>query len=835
MEKRPLLIALLALLAVAVGRGEEQRLFREDFEVEQAKPLRMWATNAADWKVHFAGVSDERSFGGQRSFKLDLTINGGNWHYWWLPVRIPFWAPLKFRGRVFNERPKNYRVLLGVGYAVPSAGTQGNVVQGKLVARHENGWEEWETDLSSMVGMSETAFVQGLAVYIFARRSGFKDTRVTVYVDDFVVEGHLPADYKQQLGQKLRALEQAREREVLRRSRRLRRWARDLIEQMPAAQPKMSGWLAQVQRRLEDFCRQGLEQVEKELQVLERTPTDKGAMKGLSAALPLLRLAVQSLRALPTYAQSHADKPYLLYIVNPIQDLRILPRSFPVAGIVGTELKVFACRGEFEPASFAISANEELKGVRVAVSPLRHSARPTRDAPSVDVRVVKVWWQAGLGISDVRHPTLTPELLLHDEAFVSVGPNAQEHRNALKDPQTPRDATTLQPVDIPEGTTKQFWLTVRVPPQASPGLYRGSVDLLPANAAPLRLVLEVEVYPFDLEEPLLEYAIYYRGRLSPDGKPTIGSERKSEQQFEAELRNMKEHGVVLPTCYTGFRRREDGTYDFSQLQRVMEIYRRMGLTKGPIVVMGGVNFYEFVRTKDPKRRQEILQQAVEATKALAQFCRAHGYPPLAFYGIDEASGETLAAERDLFRAIVEAGGMTAVACGWDFFPAVGRWLTRPIIAIGHPECYPQVHALGYKVWIYNRPQVGVEAPERYRRSYGLMLWQRGEDGACTYAYQHAFGESIYDDFDHPAYRDHVFAYPTVDGVIDTVQWEGFREGVDDVRYLTTLLKVIQEAKGRKRNRALAERAEKWLQDLELEEDLDALRRQMAQWIQQLRR
>ena len=33
----------------------------------------------------------------------------------------------------------------------------------------------------------------------------------------------------------------------------------------------------------------------------------------------------------------------------------------------------------------------------------------------------------------------------------------------------------------------------------------------------------------------------------------------------------------------------------------------------------------------------------------------------------------------------------------------------------------------------------------------------------------------------------MFTYPTSDGVIDTVQWEGFREGVDDTRYLATLL------------------------------------------------
>jgi hypothetical protein len=56
-----------------------------------------------------------------------------------------------------------------------------------------------------------------------------------------------------------------------------------------------------------------------------------------------------------------------------------------------------------------------------------------------------------------------------------------------------------------------------------------------------------------------------------------------------------------------------------------------------------------------------------------------------------------------------------------------------------------------------------------------------------YAYQHGFGDHIWNDFDHERFRDHVFAYPTSNGIIDTIQWEGFREAVDDVRYLATLV------------------------------------------------
>ena len=38
------------------------------------------------------------------------------------------------------------------------------------------------------------------------------------------------------------------------------------------------------------------------------------------------------------------------------------------------------------------------------------------------------------------------------------------------------------------------------------------------------------------------------------------------------------------------------------------------------------------------------------------------------------------------------------------------------------------------------------------------------------------------------------AYPTVNGVIPTIQWEGYREGYDDLRYLATLANLIEKAK-----------------------------------------
>ncbi|MDD5599911.1 MAG: LamG domain-containing protein, partial [Victivallaceae bacterium] len=102
---------------------------------------------------------------------------------------------------------------------------------------------------------------------------------------------------------------------------------------------------------------------------------------------------------------------------------------------------------------------------------------------------------------------------------------------------------------------------------------------------------------------------------------------------------------------------------------------------------------------------------------------------------------------------------------------------------------------GHEIFSYMNPQAGLENPEIYRRNFGLCLWKYGYDGAMDFAYHSTGGGRgfTWNDFDNASYRDHNFTYPTINGVIDTIAWEGFREGVDDARYMATLEKAINEA------------------------------------------
>ena len=90
----------------------------------------------------------------------------------------------------------------------------------------------------------------------------------------------------------------------------------------------------------------------------------------------------------------------------------------------------------------------------------------------------------------------------------------------------------------------------------------------------------------------------------------------------------------------------------------------------------------------------------------------------------------------------------------------------------------------------------------------LLLWQAGYDGSMDFAWYWPF-KDIWNDFDHPSYKDHNMVYPTKNGVIDTIQWEGWREGADDCRYLSTLIRVIDEAK----DPEAAKHAREWVEKL----------------------
>jgi len=536
-----------------------------------------------------------------------------------------------------------------------------------------------------------------------------------------------------------------------------------------------------------------------------------------------------------------------IYIVDPTTDARVLPDTLLPETLQSDGLTVTCCRGETESASFVIrntSPSAALLDVVVSVSNLiKSGGGPTFSKDNVNVRTVKCWWQAGLDINDNEHAQLVPELLLKDDSLVRVimTPPRNEIklpsgyleisnpsgvyisgtlRNSPTTDQMPvYDGSTLQPFSIPASSNMQVYMTIRVSNETAPGTYTGTINISDSAGNPIlvsaSLGIKLEVPAFNLQPSDKTYSIYHRSRVQSQGM--ISSDGKSQEQYVAEIRNLAEHGVLSPNVY--------GQGSDANLVTALFLRRENGIDNSNLFYLGfNIDTY--------KNNTTALSSATLNLRSLSV---SYGVDEVFIHGVDEADPTTHSAQ---IGAVHDAGGKVFVAsnteskyrngisAGLDS-PVYYSDLTSELVSVGHSN--------GGPIFSYNAPQGGVEKPETYRRNYGWRLRNQGFDGAMTYAYQAAFG-NVWNDFDHVIYRDHNMTYPTADGVIDTVQWEGFREAVDDSRYIATLEHTCAQilVGNATSSSRLAKSALAWLNTTSAARgDLNASRAKMTRYISRL--
>jgi hypothetical protein len=552
------------------------------------------------------------------------------------------------------------------------------------------------------------------------------------------------------------------------------------------------------------------------------------------------------------------------YVLKPTAPNMVLPSTDPssIAGRIGDTIFMTATPGEYEAASVVLRPRADLADLMLEATPLT-AAMGAIPASSVDIRWVKCWYQDGgawWNIVKRGGKMLVPELLLHDDSLVRVNDKQEDYLKItypdggvnylwVSDPApakqscnlriTPEqcpvnDSPMLLPTTIAANTNKQVWITVKVPDDARPGAYAGSINLTAGKRALGALRLKLVVLPFRLAEPKtyydlkreFTYSIYYWGELDPQGTGIIGGKYKSEKQLLAELRDMYAHGVTSPNLIWT----PDLMYDRPQaLRRSLAIRDEAGM-KGRTLYLGDSGLI------GNPTDEAGLRKIREHVKSVLAVAREFGIPEVYFYGIDEARGDVLKSQRTAWQAVHEAGGKLIVSGYAGQFETVGdlldlcNWSGR--LSADEPAKW---HSVGHRIWNYGNPQIGAENPDLYRRNYGLRLWRASYDGACDYCYMDACEGFAWNDFDDATYRDHNFVYPTVDGVIGTVAWEGFREGVDDVKYATTLRQAIEKAdqSSDPAIKQTARAAQAYLDSMNLDGDLDTVRAGMIRYLRAL--
>jgi hypothetical protein len=513
-----------------------------------------------------------------------------------------------------------------------------------------------------------------------------------------------------------------------------------------------------------------------------------------------------------------------IYSVPAVTDEKILPNSSISDACRSAVISMTAARGEYEPASIVIRSDKDINSLTLEPTSLA-GAGGSIPVENVNIRAVKVWWQAGESLWDISHKQLTSELLLKDDSLVRVAGSDNYLRLSngreilISDPtgilgvldrpgieEFPvYDNVSLQPVNLPKNYSKQFWITIRIPDNASPGQYSGKIYLKYATQTLEDLSLNVTILPFNLSSPLLEYSIYYESILAGSG--TISPVYRNAGQYGSEQENMLAHGVVNPTVY-------------NSLTDALAIRNRTGISNDVVYFHGYVLAWKNISNID------TIKADIRQLKTSAE---AAGVRDFYIYGFDEKDIDS--EKRQLIDAAHSEGVKVYDALSVGQANASADVLDL-VIAAGAPDSAlaSKYHSFGHKIFSYADPFAGEERPQTYRRNYGLLLWQNDYDGAMDWAYMGTLPKNVWNDFDY-VMRDYNFVYPTADGVIDTVQWEGFREGVDDVKYLSTLLDRVAYAKSIGLN---VSSVEEWVADLKSvnlsQADLDDVRGDMIELI-----
>ncbi len=580
---------------------------------------------------------------------------------------------------------------------------------------------------------------------------------------------------------------------------------------------------------------------------------------GAPATPAARQAAVNAARVALDVTNVAVQAPFVHYAVPPMGEYQRLPDLYPVDGEANVPVRIVAAQGEYEPGAFTVYPLADLGKVALSLTPFRNAEGRTFPAEQLDLKLLKVWyqnknaWYSYFGDTGFK---LVAELLLNDEDLIRVDEAREANYARLTAPDgkvttrwlnPPRemdvrfpwhyrktgvfapmrpdfaDAAALQPVALGSGRFTTFFLTAHVTTNTAPGLYTGSVRLARQNASIGEIPVAIRVLPFALPAPKCYFdtdkdfltASYSYISLDMIMEENGGDLELAKRQMREVLRNQVTHNQVIHWM-RGDRDREN--------RLMIDIMREVGMRTD--VLLGGVG----VRSGGSRTDRDAA-----ARRAAQWFDQVAGHHNVFIGYGDEPGSSWLVGARPVYEAYQRAGFKFIIAGGDSVFYKAGYLYDWHNVAK-----WPEVDS-STRIWNevgnahvawYAAMHVGPENPAFNRRQYGLANYLANYSATCNYA--HHFGS--YND-DRTTYRPMVFAYGVHGGVLDTIQWEGYREGIDDIRYATALKRLAQAA-ARSPNLETRYAGNKALQYMatlsRTEGDLQAVRYEMIQRILALR-
>ena len=275
--------------------------------------------------------------------------------------------------------------------------------------------------------------------------------------------------------------------------------------------------------------------------------------------------------------------------------------------------------------------------------------------------------------------------------------------------------------------------------------------------------------------------------------------------------------------------------------RQLEIYRDAGLNTDVVFdAVRGIPDYSYLKSEDRKKplaEQDIPSYWLEQTADYYEDVKKVLGDDVTVYcfGWDEPSMYILRNQRAAWKSLQE-NGLKTYTTGHDKH-LLNAGFNEDFINYGgrySAETARLWHSFGVRITSYAGPHTGPENPDFVRRSHGMDLYLADQDGTNNYMVS---GDQWNDFGSQHNYRSFNMIYPASDGPVNTLEFEAFREAIDDVKYATLLKELAAEAieSGNVDNIYAGKAALQWLIQVDPKTcDLNALRLEMIDKILELR-
>jgi hypothetical protein len=477
----------------------------------------------------------------------------------------------------------------------------------------------------------------------------------------------------------------------------------------------------------------------------------------------------------PALTDAEKQRGYLLFARPTVEP--VYPNTRPRPDERLEALVAFATPGEFKPVTLALYPIRPLVNLKVRVSSLA-SAAAAIPADRIEVRLGTYWNVGYPSYTTLKTYRRTPELL---------------------------ERVTVH--SSPAGECQRYWLTIHVPDDARPGLYRGTATVWDDGFdQALSIPIALRVLGFRLQkDPAKHYSAYFytRNKTLYQGRSEAFVRKAADNDYRA----MADFGLdMLPTLYLSC---EDGkrivVRDADEIPRML----RAGLREPAPVTADNV-IERVYRDTTPGGKVEshwrvsplpppaFYERVTELFRALEADRKAKGWPEFICCPIDEVDSSRKEFGMKVYAAVKAAGVKTYATkdpTGPDaaaYAPYLDIWCPQPY-SVPYERIVAQKR---HEYWCHPNHNT-CEIKDRLtmckggRMTYGFGFWR---SGYTTLIPWHWCWTCAPDQFDYLRGRHSGCGQRMDDDgeVIPAVYWSCFREGCDDARYVYTLQQVLAE-------------------------------------------